>query len=85
MTVRIFTKNDCMPCKMTKRMFDKAGVEYQEINMEYNPSEREKVVKAGFVSAPVIEVDGEFVASGFKPEIVQNIITEIEHTFEKTA
>ena len=74
-----------MPCKMTKRMFDKAGVEYQEINMEHNPSEREKVVKAGLSSAPVIEVDGEFVASGFKPETVQNIITIIEHPFEKTA
>lgn len=74
-----------MPCKMTKRMFDKAGVEYQEINMEDNPSEREKVVKAGFVSAPVIEVDGEFVASGFKPETVRNILTAIEHTCERTA
>lgn len=70
---------------MTKRMFDKAGVEYQEINMEHNPAEREKVVKAGFASAPVIEVNGEFIASGFKPETVQNILTTIEHTFEQTA
>lgn len=74
-----------MPCKMTKRIFDKAGVEYQEINMEHNPVEREKVAKAGFVSTPVIEVDGEFVASGFKPETVRNILTTIEHTFERTA
>lgn len=85
MTVKIYTKNDCMPCKMTKRMFDKAGVEYQEINMEHNPSEREKVVKAGFVSAPVVEVDGQYVASGFKPEIVKAVIGMLEHGLEKSA
>lgn len=85
MSVRIYTKNRCMPCKLTKRMFDESGIEYEEINMEENPDEREKVANAGFVSAPVVEVDGDFVTSGFKPETVKQIINELEQGVEKTA
>ena len=59
--VTIYSKNNCVQCKMTKRFLDSNHVEYREINLDEQP-----VKNLGFNAAPVIQTPDE-VFSGFQP------------------
>lgn len=66
--VVLYSKNDCIQCRMTKRNLDSLGIEYQEINIDESPESREYVKKElGFMAAPVIETDTD-TWSGFRPD-----------------
>ena len=40
--ITIYTKNNCVQCKMSKREFDRYNVEYREINIDEHPEITEK-------------------------------------------
>lgn len=66
--VVLYSKNDCIQCRMTKRNLDSLGIEYQEINLDESPQFREHVTKdLGFMAAPVVETDTD-IWSGFRPD-----------------
>ena len=65
--VVLYSKNDCIQCRMTKRNLDSLGIEYQEINLDESPESREYVKKElGFMAAPVVVTDTD-AWSGFRP------------------
>lgn len=64
--ITVFTKNNCMPCKMTKKFLTENGVDFEEINIEEQPDKVDYVKSLGFSSVPVIEA-GDVVFSGFQP------------------
>ena len=53
--VTIYSKNDCVQCKMTKRFLDTNHVEYREINLDEQPEYIDHVKSLGFNAAPVIQ------------------------------
>ena len=64
--VTVYSKNNCVQCKMTKRFLDSNNITYQEINLDEQPEYIEHVNGLGFNAAPVIETPTE-VFSGFQP------------------
>ncbi len=69
--VVLYSMNDCIQCKMTKRLLDSEGIAYQEINLDESPQSREYVTKElGFMAAPVVETDTD-VWSGFRPDKIE--------------
>ncbi|MFZ2571421.1 MAG: glutaredoxin-like protein NrdH, partial [Streptococcus suis] len=64
--VTIYSKNDCVQCKMTKKFLDQYNVEYNEINLDEQPEFIDHVKGLGFSAAPVIETEND-VFSGFQP------------------
>ena len=64
--VTVYSKNNCVQCKMTKRFLDSNNITYQEINLDEQPEYIEHVKGLGFNAAPVIETPTE-VFSGFQP------------------
>ncbi|BCP59909.1 TPA: glutaredoxin-like protein NrdH [Streptococcus suis] len=64
--VTIYSKNDCVQCKMTKKFLDQHQVKYNEINLDEQPEFIDHVKGLGFSAAPVIETDND-VFSGFQP------------------
>ena len=71
--VVLYSRNDCIQCKMTKRLLDSEGIAYQEINLDESPESRESVKKElGFMAAPVIETDMD-AWSGFRPGKIKAI------------
>lgn len=71
--VVLYSRNDCIQCKMTKRLLDSEGIAYQEINLDESPESREYVKKElGFMAAPVIETDMD-AWSGFRPGKIKAI------------
>ncbi|WP_422117760.1 glutaredoxin family protein [Brachybacterium sp. UNK5269] len=65
--VTLYTKSDCPGCFATKRALHKAGVEYDEINLEQHPELLAQFKRQGMMQAPIVETkDGERWA-GYNP------------------
>ncbi|WP_423216620.1 glutaredoxin-like protein NrdH [Streptococcus equinus] len=71
--ITLFSKNNCMQCKMTKKLLDKEGADYQEINIDEQTDMIDYVKGLGFTSVPVVKV-GEISFSGFQPSKLKEII-----------
>lgn len=71
--ITVFTKNNCMPCKMTKKFLTENGVDFEEINIEEQPDKVDYVKSLGFSAAPVIEA-GDLVFSGFQPAKLKELL-----------
>ncbi|KXU02718.1 Glutaredoxin-like protein NrdH, required for reduction of Ribonucleotide reductase class Ib [Streptococcus constellatus] len=85
--VTIYSKNNCVQCKMTKRFLDTNHVEYREINLDEQPEYIDHVKSLGFNAAPVVQTPTE-AFSGFQPGKLKNyhkivVIIELSSRFYK--
>ncbi|OFI47742.1 NrdH-redoxin [Floricoccus tropicus] len=64
--VTVFSKNNCMQCKMVKKWLSDKEIQFQEINLDEQPEYVEKVKEMGFMAAPIIAKD-DLSFSGFRP------------------
>ncbi|CAK8054762.1 glutaredoxin-like protein NrdH [Eupransor demetentiae] len=71
--VKVYTKNNCVQCKMTKKFLDQAGIGYEEFNIEEEPQYAQELKDAGFRQAPVVMVPGMDSFSGFRPDQLKQI------------
>ena len=71
--ITVFSKNNCMQCKMTKKFLEQNGADFEEINIDEQPDKIDYVKGLGFTAAPVIEA-GETVFSGLQPNKLKAII-----------
>ncbi|HFH8586571.1 TPA: glutaredoxin-like protein NrdH [Streptococcus agalactiae] len=71
--ITVFSKNNCMQCKMTKKFLDQHGADFEEINIDEKPEKIEYVKNLGFSAAPVIEA-GNVVFSGFQPSKLKEFV-----------
>ncbi|EMC29650.1 glutaredoxin [Streptococcus mutans ST6] len=71
--ITVFSKNNCMQCKMTKKFLEQHNADFKEINIDEHPEKIEYVKSLGFTAAPVIEA-GDLVFSGFQPAKLKTII-----------
>lgn len=71
--VTIYSKNNCVQCKMTKKFLDQHKVEYNEINLDEQPEFIDHVKGLGFSAAPVIETEND-VFSGFQPDKLKALV-----------
>lgn len=71
--IMLFSKNNCMQCKMTKKFLEQNGAEFEEINIDEHPEKIDYVKGLGFTAAPVIEA-GDITFSGFQPAKLKEII-----------
>jgi glutaredoxin 3 len=63
--IRIYTTKICPYCVMAKRLLDKKGVAYTEINVDSNPALREEMTRiTNRRTVPQIFI-GEFHVGGF--------------------
>lgn len=65
--VTVYTKPACVQCNATYKALDKAGVDYDVIDITTDPEAREFVLSLGYLQAPVVVAGGEHW-SGFKPD-----------------
>ncbi len=65
--IKIYTKNNCMPCKMTKNWFKGKGHTFTEVNVDDNLDGLNELLTMNLRTLPVVFKDGEFVSMGFAP------------------
>ncbi|MGT2932977.1 glutaredoxin-like protein NrdH [Streptococcus catagoni] len=71
--ITVYSKNNCMQCKMTKKFLEQNGANFQEINIDEHPEKIDYVKSLGFSAAPVIESDT-LVFSGFQPAKLKELL-----------
>ncbi|MBM4485503.1 glutaredoxin-like protein NrdH [Rhodococcus hoagii] len=72
MSITVYTKPACVQCNATYRALDKAGLEYDIIDISENPEARDYVMALGYLQAPVV-VAGEEHWSGFRPDRIKDL------------
>ena len=78
MNVTVYSKQNCVACKATKRALDKQGVAYVEIFLDTDEQALNKVKALGYVQAPVVMAGTEHW-SGFRPDKIKTL-TNTERT-----
>ena len=72
MAITVYTKPACVQCNATYRALDKAGIEYDVIDITENAQARDYVMSLGYLQAPVV-VAGENHWSGFRPDEIYKL------------
>ncbi|WP_115685923.1 MULTISPECIES: glutaredoxin-like protein NrdH [Corynebacterium] len=72
MSITVYTKPACVQCTATKKALDKAGLEYNLVDISVDDEARDYVMALGYLQAPVVEVDGEHW-SGFRPDRIRGL------------
>ena len=70
--ITVYTKPACVQCNATYRALDKAGVDYDVVDITTDDSARDYVMSLGHLQAPVV-VAGEQNWSGFRPERIKSL------------
>ncbi|MCL2676654.1 MAG: glutaredoxin-like protein NrdH [Streptococcaceae bacterium] len=65
--ITVYSKNNCMQCKMVKKWLSERSIDFQEINIDEQPEYVETVKNMGFMAAPVITNGSDLSFSGFNP------------------
>jgi glutaredoxin-like protein NrdH len=74
LTVTVYTKPACVQCNATYKALDKAGVDYEVIDISENDDARDYVMALGYLQAPVV-VAGDDHWSGFRPDRIKSLAT----------
>lgn len=65
--VKVYSKNNCMQCKMTKRYLNEHDIAFEEINIDNEPDAVNFLKAQGFQSVPVTFLGSDAVI-GFRPD-----------------
>ncbi|MDR2465637.1 MAG: glutaredoxin-like protein NrdH [Streptococcaceae bacterium] len=73
MMVKVFSKNNCMQCKMVKKYLDENGVQFVEHNIDEEPNLVDYLKEQGYQTVPVVETK-EISFSGFRPDQLKGLV-----------
>ena len=72
MSITVYTKPACVQCNATKKALDRAGLDYNLVDISVDDEARDYVMALGYVQAPVVEANGEHW-SGFLPDRIKGL------------
>ena len=72
MSITVYTKPACVQCNATKKALDRAGLEYDLVDISADEEARDYVMALGYVQAPVVEANGEHW-SGLRPDRIKGL------------
>lgn len=72
MNIKLFSKNNCMQCKMAKRFLTDNHISFEEINLDQEPSAINWLKEQGFQSVPVITSEAKTII-GFRPDQLRQL------------
>ena len=71
--ILIYTKNQCVQCQMSKNVLNDLGISYTEKNVDINEKFMDEAKATGYKSMPIILKDGQVIASGFIPDVLNQL------------
>ena len=71
--ITVYSKPACVQCEQTKKLLTKNGLEFETIDITEDVDAYNKVVKMGFMSAPVVVTDNDSWA-GFQPDKINGLV-----------
>ncbi|GBG95508.1 glutaredoxin [Ligilactobacillus salitolerans] len=76
MSLELYTKNNCIQCKMTKKFLNEHQIEFAEKNINERPEYIDYLKDKGFRSVPVLENNAEPIVNGFRPDLLKKLIAQ---------
>ena len=76
MSIIVYTKPACVQCNVTKKALDRAGLDYELVDISINDEARDYVMALGYLQAPVVEANGDHW-SGFRPERITSLAEQV--------
>ncbi len=73
MSITVYTKPACVQCNATYRALDKAGIDYEVVDISQDPEARDYVMALGYLQAPVVVADDSHW-SGFRPDRIKSLV-----------
>ena len=71
--ILIYTKNKCQACNLSKHVLNDLGISYTEKNVDTNEKFMDEAKATGYKSMPIILKDGQVIASGFIPDVLNQL------------
>lgn len=59
--VEIYTSDTCVQCKHAKEYLKNNGIDFIEYNISNNQEYKRELIKKGYLSVPVLVIDGQDV------------------------
>lgn len=75
MTVTVYTQPACQPCLATKRLLNRNGTPFTEVDLTTDPAARELVRSLNHQTAPVV-IAGDAHWSGYRPDQINALTKE---------
>ncbi|WP_057766694.1 glutaredoxin-like protein NrdH [Companilactobacillus tucceti] len=72
--VIVYSKNNCMQCKMTKRFLKEHNVNFEERNINQDPKYLDFLKQQGFKSVPIVMQDNTDPIVGFRPDSLKELV-----------
>jgi glutaredoxin-like protein NrdH len=79
--VTVYTNPNCVQCDMTKKQFDKLGIDYTVVDLSKNPKKAAEFKELGYLAAPIVTTDIK-AWSGFKLGKIRSLADYI-HSMER--
>ena len=73
MDITVYTKNKCSQCLMSKYVLTDLAISYTEKNVDTNEKFMDEAKVTGYKSMPIILKDGKVIASGFMPDVLNQL------------
>ncbi len=70
MTITVYSKPSCVQCTATYRALDRAGLDYDVVDLSLDEQALAQVMGLGYQQAPVVFADEEHWA-GFRPDLIE--------------
>ncbi|MCX5046701.1 glutaredoxin-like protein NrdH [Aldersonia sp. NBC_00410] len=70
--ITVYTRPACVQCTATFTALNKAGIDYESIDISEDPVARDRVMALGYLQAPVV-VAGDVHWSGFRPDRISTL------------
>ncbi len=70
--MKLYTKTICPKCLWVKSELQRARLEVDIINIDQDEQAKQRIMDAGFLSVPVLELEGRFIGD------VKEVISQIE-------
>lgn len=71
--VTVYSKNNCMQCRMVKKFLNDKGVEFTEINIDEQPDKIDYLKALNYSTVPVTFF-GEQCFAGFAPTEIRKVV-----------
>ena len=60
MNIKVYSKNNCIQCEMTKMWLNQNKIQYESVDVSEHPEKLEKIKLNGFQQLPVVALDDYF-------------------------
>lgn len=71
--IKVFTKDNCMACKMTKNVLKDLGIDFSEVNIDQDSEAFNYLIENNLRTLPIVEHNNEVVAMGFQPQHLKKL------------